>query len=833
MNLSYKRLQKFLDLSNFSIEQITEQITLKICEVELVKKPYNFLENIIVALVVNIIPHPNADRLSIVEVDIGSEKIQIVTGASNIELNKKYPLAKIGATLPNGMFIKSSKLRGESSQGMLCSSEELTLVDFLLKKELPNSLDENGIWTLPDTFLVGKSLLEILELKDTVIIIDNKSITHRPDLWGHYGFARELAAILDLGQPINPCASSQEQIFKAELPELKVHVDKNISSAYSLTKISNLHVESSSYEIQSYLLHIGMRPINNLVDLSNVILHDIGQPNHFFDANKVKLPIFVKPLESQNTLFVTLNDQNVNIKNKIPVITNNEQLLAIAGVIGGKSSGVDQNTTTVYFESAHFHRMIIRETVSNLGIRTDSSQRFEKGLDPSNIRFSIRYLKVLLNEIFSDISFDSHVYTQHEEIIQNKIITSYSYIKQRLGDVKITSNKIKNILELFNFKVESSVKDNDQILVKIPSFRSYYDIEIQEDLVEEIGRFVGYANITAHPFLSYCTTPNLSNSEIELEENLRIVSSVGLDYTEVYNYSFITPEQFNLDLFFSSSPIPLKNPINQESPYLRNSLFASLLQNIQNNYRKSSIIRFYELERIFLPSNTRDTKVEEKKILAFMAYKEIKKEFITDLLKELVHDLMTLLEKSFLNMSSIKIERNENSEGLFHPSRSGNIYYLFKGEKKLLFRFGQIHPKICAEHKLPHSIVYADILLENLESVTTNSLIEYLPLIKFPSSCFEFTLLVDKFIDFSLILEKLHLDKKEHLTKEKMLLNKIFIKDIQFISSYEGSSIEDKKKAVSLSVTWINPTRTIKSDELKILRDKLVSLSEKKGYALK
>ncbi|RME89367.1 MAG: phenylalanine--tRNA ligase subunit beta, partial [Candidatus Hydrogenedentota bacterium] len=390
MKLSWNWLNEYIDLRNYRPEEIANVLTMKSCEVEGVEEFLPHLDDILVAEVKSVKKHPNADKLVICEVFDGKETLQIVTGAPNVEDSKKYPLAKIGVTLPNGLTMKKAKLRGVESYGMLCSAEEIGLEDFIL----PES-PEYGILPLPQELTVGTSLRTAWNLADVILDIDNKSITHRPDLWSHYGFARELSAILDL-----PLKNRPEEIqincatFEPDKP-IKVEMEKGSAIAYCNAQFRQVHIQPSSIFMQARLLACGMRPINNVVDASNYVMLAMGQPNHAFDLDKLTGPIQIN-FSKEGEILKTLDGQERKLPAGLVLIRDNSVPVALGGVMGGETTEVSEDTKELFFESACFYRKDIRKAVSQLGIRTEASARFEKGQTPVNAPIAIRMFANLL-----------------------------------------------------------------------------------------------------------------------------------------------------------------------------------------------------------------------------------------------------------------------------------------------------------------------------------------------------------------------------------------------------------------------------------------------------
>lgn len=805
MNLSYAWLNHYIDLSKHTPEEIADLLTMKTCEVEKVEAFLPHLNDVLVAEVMSVTKHADADKLVICQVDAGKEKVQIVTGAPNVEAGKKYPMAGVGVTLPNGMTMKKAKLRGEESAGMLCSIGELALDDFTFGDDFGSH--EKGILELPSTFEVGKSLGSQLGTSDTILDIDNKSITHRPDLWSHFGFARELAALLKKplkNVPAELDFKTSSDVDKGLKPP-KIQIEGDAALNYSGALLDGIEIKQSSLTMQARLIAAGMRPINNVVDVSNYVMLAIGQPNHAFDRSLLSDTININYSKKGETI-TTLDGVEHSLPSEIVLIRDGKKPVALGGVMGGENTEVKDNTTSLFLESATFHRSDIRRAVSKVGLRTEASQRFEKGQDPTNAKIAIHLFANLLKETCPNLKMGKIQSEFKQKPIKNKISTTISYIRQRLGNLKITDKQITSLLESLGLECKLN---EDKLVVNVPTYRSYFDLTIADDLVEEIGRLVGYQEIAIEPVLVSCEVPQYINSQRQLEHRLRDLLSNSYHFSESFRYAFHSANDISLDGRFAKSAIELANPIHNDLAFMRISPMVGLLKNIEQFHKEHGSMRIYELERIFLKNSKTggDQLPEEKYFVSGMVLDKASADDNLRSLSSMLADLLAKLNLPLAEQTWLPLTDDE----IFHPGRAGQIL----GQERTLVKWGQLHPKVTDQFGLP-SLYYFEALLEDLLELGKLD-ISYRHLVKFPASDFEITVLVDSRKPYAELIEAI--GKANIVTGD---VDKTYIEKVEHLTTYEGQPIEAGKKAVSIRLTWRNNTRTLKPDEIKDLQDRLI-----------
>ena len=819
MKLSWNWLNEFIDLNEYTPENISAILTMKTCEAEGVHSFLPYLSHIYVCQIKQIDKHPNADKLKVCSVFDGKETLTIVTGASNVEVNKKYPLSKVGSILANGFKIEASKLRGIDSYGMLCSANEIGLDDFLFP-----IAKVDGLLELPENLDVGITLDKALNIQsDFIIDIDNKSITHRPDLWSHFGFARELASLLNKKLKLNPIENANKKIqnnkLHTEKSDLEITIQDNVAITYSSSTIENIEFNQvSPFKNQARLISVGMRPINNIVDASNYVMLELGLPTHAFDKNTLNKNITIS-FSKQNEKIITLDSKEHALPENIVLIrTNNEQPVAIAGIMGGKNSEISSQSTTIFFESACFHRKYIRRAVSKLGIRSEASQRFEKGQDPNLTEPAIvRFLEVLL-ETSPNAKLNGIFTKKTEEYKNNVIKTSFSYLKSRLGDINLSNQEIVSTLTSLQMECQAN---QDELIIKVPSHRSYFDIEIPEDLTEELGRIIGYKTITPVPFLTKCHIPEVKNNKRIIEHQLRNLLSNSYHFMEVYNYCFHSEKDIITDTRYEKKPVELMNPIQSDLKFMRVSPLIGLLKNIADNQTQKKEIRIFEIEKIFIRQLNTESLPKYKQSLCdevnFMSGA-----IISDQNPELILlSISSLLDDILLKLGLPKkiYKRDFLEEDIFHPGRGGILH-----NKTPLFKWGEIHPKICNEYFIDKRVFYFETFIDNLLTIDSNQC-NYKPVAKYPSSDFEITLVTDKLLPFK-NLENIILNHIQDFSE-------ITCEDIQYLSTYTGDSIDKNKKAISLKITWQNQNKTIEHDVIKQLQNSLIASFAKEGIPLR
>ncbi|GIX42079.1 MAG: phenylalanine--tRNA ligase beta subunit [Leptospiraceae bacterium] len=851
MKLSYNWLNQYINLKDIDIHELANRITMSTCEIEEIYTIFDFDENIVIAKVLECSKHPNSDKLTICKVDDGKNILQVLCGASNVKEGIFVVLAKIGAKLiieEKPLTIDKRSIRGVDSYGMICSAKELGIDSIIgdnngiiildeLSDEIflyayqfhhPQKINEiKDISKIKKQFLKpGTPIKKLFPYIDIILDIDNKSITHRPDLWGHFGFARELSAILKRNIHYDPLETKIKIKQDPSLPVKKIEIKNHSALAYNGVVCTNIQIKDSPLWMKILLTAIGQKVINNVVDVSNYIMYELGQPNHAFDLKELKSDIILCDLTKKEIEFTALDEETYKIPKGSIIIYDGKKPVALGGIIGGLNSAIKSDTTEIFIESATFPREYIRKTISATGIRTESARRFEKGQDPYKSKIAIYRFIELLKETCPDIKIGKIESSfQVPEKKENHIKTTVDFIQMKLG-FSISPKEIQSILERLYFKVKIK---NNTIEVIVPSFRSYYDITIPEDLVEEIGRIYGYDNIQPVAPVVEIQKPDLPYNRYFERRIKQFISSYGL-FFETMNYSFAKKEDNEL---FGYSGIQLKNPAQKQKDRMRVSLIPGLLEQIQFNIHRYEEAGLYELGKIFIPKKKQSKDIkkklpEELNRLTIVYFTEELKNYKNYIMMGdderigVVLYLRNLLENLF---NYFHIEYNltipDNPYFFLHPKCQLEIYH----QNDKLGVFGLLHPEWHKKYEYPKTktVVIADLDYDTIFTIWNRKREKketyYRPPSQFPKSTFEFTIL---------------LDKNESTYKPVEYIKNLFpeFREIELVDIYIGPPIPEEKKSISYRVHCID-YKPITNERLQEMLDTVVKLLNEKGYPLR
>ena len=797
MKLSYHWLNDYINLYSIPFEKVTEKINLSICEIDHIEDYNPILEKIIcVKIISKEIISDNKLGKYIVTDDINT--YQIISADLNIEVNDKVPLALPGTKI-NDKIIVITEIKNNKSNGMFCSQKDLNI-----------SEDNLGVMILNDFKLkIGDNLKQIDGLTDIILTIDNKSITHRPDLWSHFGFARELASQLLLDLKFDPFVIHSKFISDKDSNENLNIMKSNHAHSYKGISIKNITIKNSNFKIKNRLEKCGLRSINNVVDVSNYILLEMGQPTHFFDKSKLG-KINISITEGNKELKISLLDETIRSTENCIVINNNNEPVAIAGVMGGKESSVTSSTTDLFLESAVFLREEVRRSIRSTGIRSEASVRYEKGLNPVTTEAILnRTIDLLKENGCENLSHSDIIGFDNKFIPNNNINLSFDFIRNKLGS-NISDTEITNILNRLNFKVQP---DNDSFNILVPSYRSQYDITIKEDLVEEVGRTLGYGNIPLHPVIS-AIMPATLNDTRNLERELKKIFSYHLKYNEVYNYSFNSMNDVNFEGNAELS-LEIKNSMPEEYQFLRTSLYPGLIQNIILNKDRFDVIKIYEFGRVYFKEKVGLGK--EEKFLAFSEHyssADNKLESEQKLLK-FRENILYLLKK--LNIHNISLE--DNSNNYFHPTSGSSI--IVNGN--VLAEVGILHPGIRSQKGLKKKVYIGKLNIQNIVEQYINNKVNYS--FKVPSQFPQDSL------DISILMAE-----NESTELYANLIKNIKISEIENIyvaTIYRGESIPVGMKSVTYHLELITYKETFTQVIIKSITDQLIKVAKDSGYQVR
>ncbi len=576
MYISLNWIKDFVDLDGLDVNDIANKFTLSCAEVEDVIYRGNNFSGVISARIEKVENHPNSKKLHILQVNTGKETTQIVCGAPNVREGMVTALATIGAKLGD-ISIGKAVLSGVESNGMCCSGKELDITD-----------DSSGIMDLGDDTEIGVDLKKLLPVEDVLIDVDNKSLTNRPDMWGHYGIAREIAAITGRQLKEYPVDNSDY----SKNPELNIKVESESCNRYSALRVENISKNVSPLTIQIRLYYCGMRAISLLADLTNYIMLELGQPMHSFDGSKVE-SIVVRDV-SEDTKFTTLDGNERVLPAGTMVIDLNSQIGAIAGIMGGLSSEIESDTTSTFLESANFDCVKVRKSATALGLRSESSARYEKSLDPEMTETALRrYVKLL-----KDIDGSAKVVSNLTDVYVNKyphirLNVEKSYVDRYAG-VEIPKERMLSILTSLGFGVETK---GDTFVIDVPTWRATKDISIKADIVEEITRVYGYDNIESKPNEQPVTLSRLALNIVR-DYDVKLALADKYNMHEIHSYIWedaIANKGLGIE---TNSHIHLVNSLQKDNDDIRSTMLPTIIRALSNNKRYATSYGLFEIGHI-------------------------------------------------------------------------------------------------------------------------------------------------------------------------------------------------------------------------------------------
>ncbi len=584
MLVSYRWLERHVSLDGISPAQLADDLTLSTAEVEGVEPFLPHLKDVTVGLVKERAGHPDADKLSVCCVDLGAgDPLQIVCGAANVDGGQKVAVATVGTRLCDGSKIKKAKIRGVESRGMICSVRELGLGD-----------EHAGIWVLPEDAAVGQPLSAAMDLEDWVIEIDNKSLTHRPDLWGHRGLAREVAAIHR--RPLIPLDTSLPAAAGGQ--PFPVRIDSAACSRYLALALEGVRAGSSPAWLRHLLLAVGQRPLDLLVDLSNFVMLDLGQPNHLFDRKHLSPQGIVIRCARAGETIVTLDEKERALESSDLLICSGDRAVALAGVMGGEGSMVVEETAELLLEVAAFDASTVRRTSARLGLRTDASARFEKSLDPHLALDAAGHLVRLLQQIQPDVTLAAAPTDVGQWSDPSLTITLRPARVRAFLGAEVDDPAMVDILTRLHFDVRAV---GEVLEVGVPSFRAGRDVTMEQDLIEEIGRIWRYGNVREHPIVAPIVPPPF-DARRALVRRLEDRLAGAARFHQTISYSFVSDDVLRKLGDLELPHVAVINPVAEGSSRVRRSVLPSLLQLLEPNRRRRETVRLFEIGKAYVPA---------------------------------------------------------------------------------------------------------------------------------------------------------------------------------------------------------------------------------------
>lgn len=805
MKASLEWLQEYSDIDVNCLE-LGDILTMTGSKVEEVIQTGTDIKNVVVGKILEIEKHPNADKLVITKVDVGNEVIQIVTGANNIKVNDIIPVAKDGAELPNGVKIKTGKLRGVESCGMMCSLGELNLSI----NDYPEQI-EDGIMILGEKYEkdLGKDIVEVLDLKEE--IIDFEITPNRPDCLSIEGLGRETAASLN-----KPFKNPRKNIDELQVPDkkeiegLKVDIAApDLCYRYIARVVKNVKVGPSPDWMKKRLKACGMKSINNIVDITNYVMLEMGQPMHAFDINSISgKHITVRRAENGEKI-TTLDETERVLDEKDLVIADEEKAVAIAGVMGGLNSEIEKDTQTVVFESAMFYGGNIRKTAKKVGLRTESSARYEKGLSSENTLRAINRAVELVELLGAGevVEGKIDVYPTKQKI--NKIKLDVDKINTLLG-TNISKQEMIDILEKVDIKVE-----NDMAIA--PYFRM--DLEFVADIAEEIARFYGYDKLET-TLVRAGTTIGVRTKEQKIENKIQeILVTNGL--SEIYTYGFLSEkdlEKSKIKKELIDNAITIINPLGDEFKLMRPTTIPSMMQILAgNNNKKNQNVKLFDISRNYKNIDNQVEKGEvplQENILTIGMYGE-DVDFYT--LKGLVENILEAA-----NVNRYDIERETTNES-YHPGRCANL----KVGIDTIATFGEVHPEVLMNYEINKRVYLAEI---NITKIVKYSRVnkKYTEVPKFPAAERDIAVIVDEDVQVG--------DIEKAITKKckKLLKGQKGLEELKLFDIYRDEKIGKNKKSVAYSLIFRDKTKSLSDDEINPVMEEITKeLEEKFGAELR
>ena len=802
MKASVEWLREYSDI-DVSCEELGDILTMTGSKVEEIDQKGNDIKNVVVGKILEIKKHPNADKLVVTKVDIGNETLQIVTGAKNIKENDIVPIAKDGAELPGGKKIVKSPLRGIDSCGMMCSVGELGL-DI---KDYPNQI-EDGIMILPKSYEkdLGKDIVDVLNLREEVI--DFEITPNRPDCLSIEGLGRETAA--SLGKTFkNPRKNLDELKIedKNEIEGLKVDITApDLCYRYIARVVKNVKIGPSPEWMVRRLKACGVRSINNIVDITNYVMLELGQPMHAFDINSIEGKHITVRRAKNGEKITTLDEVERTLDENDLVIADEKKSVAIAGVMGGLNSEIEETTKTVVFESAMFYGGNVRKTAKKVGLRTESSSRFEKGLSSENTLRAINRAVELVELLGAGEPVDGKidVYPTKQKI--NKIKLDVDRINNLLG-TKISKQEMIDILEKIDIKVE-----NDFAIA--PYFRM--DLEFVADIAEEIARFYGYDKLDT-TLIKAATTLGVRTKEQKIEKKIEDVL-VNNGLSEIYTYGFVGEkdlEKSKIRKELIENAITITNPLSDEYKLMRPTTIPSMMQILAlNNNRKNQNVKLFDISRNYRNVNGEVEKGEvplQENILTIGMYGD-DVDFYT--LKGLIENV---LEVS--NVNSYDIQKETQNES-YHPGRCANI----KVGIDVIATIGEVHPEVLMNYDINKKCYLAEVNITKIVKYSKQNK-KYHEVPKFPAVERDIAIIVDENIEVGEI-EKTIIRKARKLLKGKKSLEELKLFDI-----YRDEKIGENKRSVAYSLVFRDLSKSLSDDEINPVMEEITKELENKFNA--
>lgn len=787
MKVPFNWLKDYVEV-NIDPKELGDKLTLSGSAVEEVIIQGDVIKNIVTGKIVEITKHPDAEKLNICKVDIGAdEPIQIVTAATNMKEQDVVPVALHKSILADGSEIKKGKLRGVVSNGMFCSEEELGIAG-----------DEpvHGLMILDTNAPLGVCMKKYLNLNKA--ILDFEITSNRPDCLSVVGMARETAATIR--------TTYKMPNFKYEVKnsanindELKVEVRDDLCRRYMARGIKNVKIEPSPGWMQERLLEAGVKPINNIVDITNFVMLELGEPMHAFDAREIQTGRIVVERAKDGEKFTTLDDVERSLDSNMLCIKDSETIIGLAGIMGGLNSQIKEDTTSVIFEGANFEGTNIRVNSKKLNLRSESSSRFEKDIDPNLAALAIDRACALVCELGCGEIMEGTIDVYSHKKEESKLTVSSTWINTFLG-TEISKEEMKKCLDSLDIKTEIN---GDMLEVTAPTFR--IDIAIKEDIAEEVARIYGYDNIPTTIFKVSTEREPKYRNEL-LSENV-IDSMIGSGVSQSISYSFISPKVFDKINIPADSElrnvVKIKNPLGEDYSVMRTTTLHSMMESLGRNYsRNNDYVRLFEVGKVYIPNEDQNELPTEKNILTIGIYGDCDYLDLKGIVENVI-DGLGITKSSYLRES-------ENTS--YHPGKTARVTV---GKAQNAGVLGEIHPDVTENYGVDVDCFVAEI---DLDVLFDNAKLEkkYKVLPKYPAVTRDIAMLVEDAV--------LVQDIEDTIKRAGgNLVEKIKLFDI-----YKGAQIPEGKKSIAYAIAYRDPKKTLEEKDVTKVHNKILSSLEHK-----
>ena len=812
MKLSLSWIKDYVKIpDDMDLKKLAYDLTMSTVEVEDVEYLARRFDNMVVGVIEKIEPHPNADKLRVCKVDIGGGDVKtIVCGGINLSEGMRVAVSCPGAIVRwhgegEPVEIKNSKLRGVESYGMICASDEIGLGDLFPASQEAEILDLSA-FDVP----AGTPLAEALDMDDVLLEIDNKSMTNRPDLWGHYGIARELAALYDLPlvefKPYEPETGNE---FKVEIqsPER--------CARFIGVEMSGVGIQESPYQMRNRIWKAGMRPINALVDITNYVMLATGNPTHAYDADNITDHIVVRQANEGEKL-ILLNDEELNLCPDDLVITDSEGPVGLAGVMGGAKDSILPDTKRVILEVANFEATGIRRTTQRYDFRTEASSRYEKAVDPERCVQAVSLAMKYFHEFYPELKVTGYCDQYVKKLKRAEIDVSLTWLAKRLGK-NLTNEEIRNKLELLGFDVAI---DGDNMHVTAPTWRSTGDISIKDDVMEEVARMYGYDNFEA---TSFTTTFEgaINQRDQDLIRNIKEYLAIRCGMQEVYTYPWMNDVFVNAVLQDTTGVLRLSMPPAPDLSCIRSSLLPNLCEAVVKNERYFNDFSIFEEAQVFFdrnytsPYDETESLPEQRRHIGGAFASSVKD--ITELFRE-AKGVLEYMPR-YTHMGAFTFRKEEK------PVWADNVVWLnlFLGEEKI-GDMGLVAKKVSMECGIKNlSVMLFEMDATKLKPLKSRTN-KFTHLAEYPETDYDISMLFDSDAAWEDIYDAIMGQKKASA----------LLKEAAFVDEYRGKQIPDGKKSVTIRLTIGSGEKTLTSQEIESAANQVMKkLGKKMGAELR